>query len=333
MPTLNQSAFNQPITDMAVAYAQKAEDGANWPRKLAPVVAQKSKEATYKVFNKGDFFRNEMMRRADMTEAATASYAMSDATTRLEKFALKIGVSDDQKALWPLQKDMDKFHAEFLQNKALISAGILAATNLLTAGVGWGTELVGAASAVPGTSVLGWSLANSTPLVDITDAIDAVRVRIGKKPNRFGVSPDVKKVLRRHSDFTNYTSRGAPVDVRNGVVSMSAMEEILDLPAGSLFEMGTVYNTAAAGQTASMSYIVSETAFIGYVPDSPQTFEASAAYTFTHSTIDGLAADGVVRIDTHRREELKADFYEAELFHDVQLVAADCGYLFTSVLT
>jgi hypothetical protein len=331
MPTQNQLVFNQPATDYAVAY--KPDPTANWARLLAPVVAQPSKDATYKVFSKADWFRNGFQRRGNKQESATLDFAMSDATTRLDKFAGKVGLSDDDQKLWPLGKGLDKFVAEFLQYQAILSASQLAATNLLTAGVGWSTELVGAASAVPGTSFIGWSLANSTPLVDITDLIDLVRQRTGKMPNFVGGSPDVMKVLRRHSDFTNFTSRGAQSDQRNGVVSFTGMEDILGVAPGSVIEMGTVYNSAAPGQAATMGYLVSETLFVGYVEKSPAAFSESAAYTFVHNEIDGLSENGTVKIDSFRKDEIKTDFWEAELFHDVQLVSANAGALATSVLT
>lgn len=331
MPTLNQSTFNQPATDYAVAY--KPDPSANWARLLAPPVPQASKDATYKVFSKADWFRNGMQRRGNKKESAELDFGLANATTRLDKFAAKVGLSDDDQKLWPLRQGLDRFVAEFLQYQAILSASSLAATNLLTAGVGWTTELVGAASAVANTSVIGWSLANSTPLVDITDAIDAVRQRTGKTPNFVGGSPDVLKVIRRHSDFTNFTSRGAQSDARNGVVSFTSMEDILGLASGSVVELGGVYNSAAPGQTASMSYLVAQTMFIGYVEQNPNAFSESAAYTFVHNEIDGLAANGAVRIDSFRKDELKTDYWEAELFHDVQLVSADAGYLFTSILT
>ena len=317
---------------MAVAYTQTPQDGAGWHRKMAPIIPVTDKRVTYKIFNKGDWFRDEMARRPDGAAAAKAGYAMSDGTAELEWFSLRHDVTDAQAANFGLQAAADQYAARFLQQKALISGDRLAATNLLTAGVGWGTELVGAASAVPGTSVIGWSLASSTPRVDLTDAIDTVRQRIGKKPNRLGLSPDVLKVLKRHSDFTAQVNGGA-TSSNPGVVSESALEDILGLPRGAIFEMGTVYNSAAKGQTASMAYAVSEVAWVGYVPDAPQLFEPSAAYTFAFSEIDGLAEDGAVAIYTYRDEPLRADAYEADLYHDIQLVAGDCGYLFTSVLT
>lgn len=333
MPTQNQASFNAPATDYAVAYAIEIDPSIAWARKLAPVIPQPTKDATYKVFSKADWFRAGMQRRGNKEEAAEIDFGMQNATTRLDEFAAKVGLSDNDQKLWPLGKGLDKFVAEWLQYQALLSASQLAATNLLTAGVGWSTELVGAASAVANTSVIGWSLSNATPLVDLTDAIDAVRQRTGKKPNVAGFSPDVLKVLRRHSDFTNYTSRGAQSDQRNGVVSFAGLEDILGMPAGSVMELGTVYNSAAPGQTATMGYLVSETAFIGYVEQSPAAFAESAAYTFVHNEIDGLAENGAVKIDSYRRPELKTDYWEAGLFHDVQLVSANAGYLFTSVLT
>lgn len=331
-PTLRQGGFNIPVTNMAVGFSQSPADGAGWHRKMAPIVRQDTKRATYKVFNKGDWFRDEMVRRADGSPAAKAGYGMSDATVELEWFSLRHDITDAQKANWKIQASADQYAAKFLQQKALISGDRLAVTNLLTAGVGWGTELVGAASAVANTSVIGWSLANSTPRVDITDAIDTVRQRIGKKPNRLGVSPDVLKVLKRHSDFTSQVNGGA-TSANPGVVSESALEDILGLPRGSIFEMGTVYNSAAKGQTASMGYAVSEVAWIGYVPDAPALFEPAAAYTFAFNEIDGLAEDGAVAIYTYRDEVLRADAYEADLYHDVQLVSGDCGFLYTSILT
>jgi len=329
-PTLRQGSFNLNVTNLAIAYAQTPEQGAGWARRLAPLVPVDSDRGTYKIVNKGDWFRNIMARRAPGTAAVAGGYALSDGTYQAERWSLRFNVTDEDKRLKP-QIWADKRAAKFLQQKAMISADVLATTNLLTAGVGWTTELVGASSAVANTSVIGWSLANSTPVADITDGIEAVTLRTGSPPTAIGISPDVVKVLRRHSDFTGRMG-GATAD-RPAVVSFAAMEEILGVAPGTIFTMGTIVNTAAAGQTATMAYACPETLFIGNIQKSPDVETPSAAATFVFSDIDGLAQDGAVSIRTWRDEENGQDAYEADLYHDVKLTAADCGYLFTSILS
>lgn len=331
-PSIIAAGFNMPVTNMAVSYAQSPADGAGWSRKMAPIVPCSSDRVTYKIFDKGDQFRNEMVRRANGAKGARAGFGMTEATARLEWFNLGHVISDRDKANWKLDADRDRYAARFLQQKALISADVLAATNLLTAGVGWTTELLGAASQVDGTSVIGWSLANSTPRRDIMAAMRAVQTRIGKKPNRVGISPDVIDILITHSDFTAPVVGGA-TSANPGVATLESIEKSCGGLPGSFFEFGTVYNTAAKGATASMALIAPQTCWVGYVPDSPQIMEPSASYTFTNSTIDALAQDGAVGIYTYRDEDIRSDVYEADLYHDIRLVAADCGYLFTSILT
>lgn len=330
-PTLRQGAFNAPVTNMAIGYAQKPEQGAGWSRKLFPIVPVDSERGTYKVVNKGDWFRDEMVVRPDGTPAATAGYAMSEATYQLASYGLRFNVTDKQKKNKP-QIWADNRAARFLQQKALIRADRLAVTNMLTAGVGWANEEVGAASAVSGTSVIGWSLANSTPVLDIVRAIDTVRQNTGQMPNRIAFSPDVGRVLRHHSEVLSYV-QGGSVTASPGVVDYSALAKILGVAPDAIMELGTVYNSAAKGQTATMAYACTETCFIGYTTSAPDVEEPSAGYTFVHSEIDGLAEDGAVAIHTWRDEANRQDAYESDLYADIRLTASDCGFLFTSILT
>lgn len=331
-PSIIQAGFNMPVTNMAVVYNQAPEDGAGWALKIAPNVPVKSKQAQYKRFDKGDQFRNEMVRRANGAKGARAGFGMTTQTTTLDWFNLGHPISDLDKGLWPLDVDRDQHAANFLQQKSLISADVLAATQLLTAGVGWGTELVGAASAVANTSVIGWSLANSTPRRDIMSALRSVQTSIGKRPNRIGISPDVIDILCQHTDFTSPVTGGATVG-NEGVATVATIEKALGVAPGTIFELGTIYNTAAKGQTASMALVAPETCWIGYVPDAPSIMTPSAAYRFVYSEVDQLARDGVVGIYTYRDDDIRSDIYEADLYHSIELVAADCGYLFTSILT
>jgi hypothetical protein len=331
LPTVRSSAFSQNLTNVAIPYGQKPEDGIGWSRNIAPIVGVDSDRGVYKVINKGDWFRSHMQRRATGSKAVRAGFRMSEAPFELEKFALRHDVFDDDSRNKP-QIWKDRRAAAFLQQQAIISADSLAVTRLLTAGVGWATEMVGAASAVANTSVIGWNSGSSTPLVDLTTLIDLVRQRIGKRVNKMGLSPDVGMVLRRHADFTARVVGGA-TSASPGIVSYAAIEDILGLPRGAIFEMGTIVNTAAMGQTASMGYLCSETVWLGYVTDGPDIEEPSAAYTFVHSEIDGMSEDGVVSLKTYRDEPLACDAYEAELYHDIQPTALDAGVLLTSILS
>lgn len=331
-PSIIQAGFNMPVTNMAIHYSQKPEDGAGWSRKLAPIVPVSSKQAQYKRFDKGDQFRNEMVRRANGAKGARAGFGMTTQTTTLDWFNLGHPISDLDKGFWKLDADRDQYAASFLQQKAMISADVLAATTLLTAGVGWGVEMVGAASAVANTSVIGWSLANSTPRRDLISLIRGVQTSIGKRVNRVGISPDVLDILITHSDFTSVVTGGASPQ-SPGIASIATIEAAIGVRPGTIFELGTIYNTAAKGQTAAMSLIAPETVWVGYVPDAPAVMEPSASYTFVYSELDGLAENGAVGIYTYRDDDIRSDIYEADLYHSIELVAGDCGALLTSILS
>src|SRR5688572_26661100 len=145
MPTVRQGSFNEAVTNVAVNYAVKQAD--HWSNKIAPIVEVTAERGTYKVFNKGDIFRDEMMPRADGTQAAVVNFGATDATYALDEWALAYELTDRQRKMYPKEGAAEEMVASTLQGKAIISADRQAAAALLTAGVvNWGDEIVGVAS-------------------------------------------------------------------------------------------------------------------------------------------------------------------------------------------
>jgi len=89
----------------------------------------------------------------------------------------------------------------------------------------------------------------------------------------------------------------------------------------------SVYNTAAEGATASMSFNAGKHALLAHVAPSPGIMTPSAGYTFSWTGVSGGLGE-TVGIDRFEMRKLKAERVEGEKAVDMKLVASDLGYFF-----
>jgi hypothetical protein len=95
-----------------------------------------------------------------------------------------------------------------------------------------------------------------------------------------------------------------------------------------------VYNTAAEGQAASMTFLMGKSALLANRPRSPGLMTPASGYTFAWA---GLAPSynnmGVATYQIPMPwRGVKTVRTEVEMAFDMQVVGADLGYFFTSIV-
>src|SRR3974390_1660948 len=118
-PTIGDVHVNRPLTNMSVGYVQDAKDFV--AGQAFPPIPVNNKSDVYFKYNRGDFFRNGMQKRAPGTPAAAGGYKLATATYVADVWAEKKIIDDQIRANSdsPLQPDRDATF--WLTQQALIN--------------------------------------------------------------------------------------------------------------------------------------------------------------------------------------------------------------------
>jgi hypothetical protein len=314
-PTAGDLHVNAPLTNISVAYIQKATNFI--ADRVFPTVPVLKQSDRYFVYNKGDWHRNQAQKRAPGTPSAGGGWKVDNTPTYFaDIYAFHKDIDDPTRANADAPIRMDADSTEFVTQMMLLRRETLWASRYFVTNV-WGNEFAGVAANPNAQQFLQWSVANSTPIKDVTDKAIVVAESTGYKPNKLVISPYVLNVLKNHPDILDrikYTQRGqVTTDILAGLFEV---DEVL-VPFA-------IQNTAAEGAADTMSFIYGKHALLVYAAPSPSLMAPSGGYTFAWTGLYGAGAYGN-RIKRFRMEELESDRVEGEMAFDQKLVAADVG--------
>lgn len=326
-PTFNQVHSPTPLTNIAVAYMQ--DDTAYIADKVFPVVPVQKQSDLYYIWSKADFFRNAPRKRADATESAGSGINLTTDSYRADVWALHDDIGEQARANQDPSVDLETTTTEWLMQQLLISRDVNFAATYMVAGV-WGTTVTGVAGPPGGGQVYQWSDdANSDPFTDISNAQTVILQNTGKKANVLAIGWAVYQALRKHPlviDRIKFTRQADAADITPQLLAGAfAVEEVVVSEA--------VYNTAAEGQAAAMSFIVGKTALLCHRPKAPGLRIPSAGYIFAWNGLDGMGVFGARSwsdpLPNRGRNTIRV---ECEMAYGLKRVGIDLGYFFDTIV-
>lgn len=318
-PSRGDVHVNRPLTNISIAFLQNADNFvADRAFPNIPVTKQSDRYFTY---DRGEFNRDEMQKRAPSTESAGATYSIDSTPTYFANvWAIHKDVDDQvrQNADSPLQ--LDREATEFVTHKALIKREKEFVSNFFGASL-WATDK---------TASPKWDAASSTPIEDIRTGKRTVLASTGFRPNKMVVTRNVYDVLLDHPDIVGRLDRGQ-TPVGPAVTNRMQLAAIFELD--EILVMDAIENTANKGGTASHSFIGgTDGCLLVYAAPSPGLMVPSAGYTFSWTGMAGASNAGM-RIKKFRMEHLESDRVEIQQAFAQKLVSADLGYFFDDALT
>jgi hypothetical protein len=323
IPTARDLHVDTLLTDYAIGYSQDL--AKDFVADNVTTVKRVNKQSDkYTVWNKGDFFRSAMLPRADGDVASASGFRKdTDGTYYAEAYALKTALTDRQRANSDV--DIEKAKVRYLMQQAKLRRDKFYATNMFATGKWTGnTEQTGVAAGPAANQFVQWNDSSSTPLLDIQEQMLVVQRNCGRMPTMAVTSLDVLYALQRHEDFQDlfkHTTGGLP-----------AAQAIADTIGVKRLMIGNaVENTAAEGQTASMSAVYGKHFVLTYIADTPTDEEPTAVTTFTWSDFDGMTSDGAT-VRQWYDDDRKSTWFEAEIFFDMKITAQDCGVMMLSAV-
>lgn len=318
-PSRSDVHVNRPLTNISIAYIQRAEDFI--ADKVFPIVPVMKQSDRYFVYTKESWFRTEARIRAPSSESAGSGFALDNTPSYFaDVWAVHKDVDDQTRANSDQPLDMDRDSTMFVTQQLLLRREKQFMSQYMALGVWTGGP--GAVDFVPSAV---WSdYVNSNPMADIDTIKNNIKKNTGYMPNTLVLAPDVFFILRNHPivvDRIKYTQRG--IVTEDILASLFGVEKLV---------VALVTNdTAAEGETGVFSYLTSKKFLLVYAAPSPSILQPTGGYIFSWQGLFGAGAQGN-RIMSFRMEHLKSDRIEGEMAFAMKLVGADLGCLGKNVI-
>lgn len=301
-----QVHYNQVMTNLAVEYTPPELVA----RELFPVFPVNDRSDVFPVFDKS-MFNTADDTRADGDESNEVSRGWKYVPYVCETHALNEPITQKMRKSWDSQVDLEGSTVEFLKQliwnnyevRMFGAGGICrtAANNIYSQSLNWSNK------------------ATCSIRADLDPAIDAVEVACGFTPNTIVLTPKVARWIMGTAEWK---------DENKYTVNLQSQGGGAELP-GELYGMKAIYvksliNTAKKGQPPSLTRIMGDDIWLGYVnPSGPGYKQITYGATL-------LEYEEVVSWFEKSR---KADVFEYEASYTPIVIAKECGALLTDVTT
>lgn len=314
-PTSRDVHVNAPLTNISIAFLQNQDTFV--ASKVFPSIPVQKQSDRYYTYDRGDFNRDEMQKRAPGTESAGSGYSIDNTPTYFaDVYAFHKDVPDQIRANADSVLQLDREATEFNAHKALIKKESIFAANYLVAGV-WTNEIT-----LSGATQ--WSDPTSTPIEDIRTQMTVQQQSTGFRPNTLVLTRPVFDALIDHPDIVDRVKYGTQSDV--STVDLSELRALWKIQR--ILIMDAIVNSADKGQANAHDFIGGKVALLVYSAPNPGLMVPSAGYDFSWAGLLGSTGGLGTRTSKFRMESLKSDRVEIEMAFDLKLVAADLGTIF-----
>lgn len=325
MPLAQNDVYvSAPLTNVSVAFAQDASEFI--ADRVFPRVPVAQQGGQYWVWQREDWLRSNMKKRADGTESQGVDLTVERQTYFADVWALHRDIGDQLRANASGAFQLDAETTNFLTGQYLLNKETNFVQTYMQPGV-WGQDYTGVTATPTGNQRLQWSDENSTPIEDVQRAIIRQHLLTGRRPNKMIVGMNVDFALRNHPEIIERVKYGgtnvAPANVSNAALAtLFGVAEYLVSSA--------VVNSAGEGLPEDTDFFVGNSALLVHAPNAAGLMTPSAGYTFVWSSYIGTT-NGGARISKMRIDTRRADRIEAESAYTQEVVAPDLGALFSNI--
>ena len=339
-PSRGDVHVNRPLTNISVAFMQDAS--AFVAGEVFPNVPVEKQADAYFYFDIGEFYRDEMAKRAPGTESAGSGYAVATDTYYADVWALHKDIHDQIRSNTDNPLNQDREATVYLSRQGMINRERQWVDGYFKGGV-WNLEADGAASnsstQVDGSFVKGstshdannnityWNDGASTPIEDIRWFKRVMLQRTGYKPNTLTLGKAVYDALLDHPDIVGRVDRGQTSSA--AVVLMQNLAALFELDRILVSE--AVWNSNPLGEDENLAFIAGKHALLSYTPATPGLMTPAAGYTFSWTGFLG-ASEGGVRMKRFRMEALESDRVEIQSAYDHKVTSADLGFFMDGIV-
>lgn len=320
-PTRSDVHIDAPLTNISVAYIQKAEDFIA-PR-VFPIVPVDKQSDKYFTYTKNDWFRDEAQRRAPGTESAGGGYNMSNTSYACDVFAFHKDVPDQVRKNADAPINVDRDATQFVTQRLMLRQEVQWVTDYFATGI-WGTDVTGVAAAPGASQFLQWNDVASDPITDIEAGKETILSNTGFMPNKLVIGYQVFRRLKHHPDIVDRVKYTSPETITAAMLAkLFELDEVVVAKA--------VKATNIEGETAAYSFTHGKKALLCHTTPTPGLLVPSAGYIFAWRGVSG-GMGKTIGVKRFRMEHLASDRVEGEIAFDDKVVATDLGYFFESAV-
>jgi len=315
-PTLSDVHVDRPLTNISIAFMQDATGYV--ADKVFPLVPVSKQSDRYFSYDRRDWKRVEVRRRAPASESAGSGFRLdSTGSYACEVRAVHKDVDEQIRANSDDPINADRDATQWVTAQMLLDREVQWASRYFTPGV-WGTDFT------PGTL---WDLGASTPIEDVANGLIEMAALTGFRPNTFTMSPRVWRALKNHPDILDrikYTEKG--------IVTTDLLAALFDVER-VLVAWGVQDSSAEGAAAEASEFVMGKHALLSYANPSPGILQPSAGYIFGWTGLLGAGAHAGPRISRIPVPLTKSDRIEGEMAYDHKVIAPDLGYFFESVVS
>lgn len=327
-PTIRQGHVDQLLTNLSVAYQQRADRFI--ADRVFPVVPVAKASDFYFHFPRGAFLRDEVGPRPLGGYPRQVGYKVEKKTYYAEEEALEAFLDDRERANATPPNDPERSKVQLLVSQHMIHREQRWADAYFKPGV-WGTDLTGVAAAPAGGQFLQWNDAASDPVGVIDTHMDAMAQQTGLEGSVLVLGRRVYRRLRNHPDIIDrikYTQQGRINDA-NGRTALAAMFGVNQVLVPS-----AIRNTAAEGETDNFSWIMSDNdALLVHAAAAPGIDTPSAGYIFSWTGLLGPNAFNTPSAVWRGRDDRAySDWFHVRMAYDMQVVSPELGIFFNDAV-
>ena len=304
MPLNSQIHNDKPLENISVAYANQSFI-ANM---LSPQVPVKHETDEYYVYSKDSLIIPDT-KRADGAEAKEASFSLSTASYSVDEHSLRDLITDRKRQNADPAINLEKDTTEYLTEKIMMRKEFDLLTTIGTK-ANWAQEY-------SLTSTFAWN-ANTTLSNPIDFALSAgstIAKNSGHLANVCAVDYATFLALKKHVSIVDRIKYTSAESISEGLIARL-------FEVDKLLVSRAVYNANEEGMADSMTFMMTDCAWFGYVEQNPGLKKASALYTFVTTN----ANNSPMSVKKWREDKRGGDMVEVSHMYDHKIVASDCAF-------
>lgn len=326
-PTYGDVHIDTALTNYSVGWAQSQTNYV--AEGFAPIIPVQNVGGKYFVYDIGDWMRADAEERAPGAESAGGGFRVSTDTFYCNRMAIHQDIDDPTRANADPQINLDIDATEYVTEQIIRAKETDFVTTFFGTSIWTGASSTGdmtgqAAPASTAANFRQWNDPISTPIEDIQGEVVSVAQRIGRKPNKLLIGPQVWNALQSHPDILDrikYTQRG--VVTEDLLASLLGLDDV---------RVGwATYNAGYEEGADSMGFHYGKAALLAYVNPNVGLRQPTAMLTFVWTGQTGVPARGV-RIKRFRLERNESDRIEGETWFDHKVVSGVAGAFFTTAV-
>jgi hypothetical protein len=322
--TIEQVHVDQPMTNLSIMYANTANYIA---QKCFPVIPTDKRSDIYYVYNKADFLRRGMRKRAPASESAGGGFSLSHDPYFTNTYSEHIDLDDQTLANCDTPIDLVRDNTRFLTKQMLLEQDAQLAEAYLTTGK-WDFNP---------TITYKWdNLLESDPIGDIINmGVIPITQVTDYAPNSLILGISSWQTLRFHPQLIDLIKYNGNYDATQGVT-----QKML----AAIFELDNVYVMRATNVVTEegaaedlYQFVAPNSAFVAYINPTPGLMQPSAGYCFMWrgAGIPGLAGPNAptIAMKNYRIEAIASQRVEIQAAWDFRVVAPAMGSYYDDVVT